>query len=83
MVAAYHGHKQTVRLLLDSGASACLQDKRGNTALMGALIKREIGIVKDLYQADCSTDIRNKAGLSLSEFAEIYGQSELLKSLKY
>lgn len=83
MVAAYQGHRETVRLLLDSGANACLQDKRGNTALMGALIKREIGIAKDLYQADCSLELRNKAGLNLKEFVEIYGQSNVLKSLKH
>ncbi|AXN31122.1 ankyrin repeat domain-containing protein [Vibrio sp. B172a] len=83
MVAAYQGHRETVRLLLDSGANACLQDKRGNTALMGALIKREIGIAKDLYQADCSPEMRNKAGLNLKEFAEIYGQSNVLKSLQH
>ncbi|MGR5109460.1 ankyrin repeat domain-containing protein [Vibrio jasicida] len=83
MVAAYQGHRETVRLLLDSGANACLQDKRGNTALMGALIKREIGIAKDLYQADCSPELRNKAELNLKEFAEIYGQSNVLKSLQH
>ncbi|WP_104029773.1 ankyrin repeat domain-containing protein [Vibrio jasicida] len=83
MVAAYQGHRETVRLLLDSGANACLQDKRGNTALMGALIKREIGIAKDLYQTDCSPELRNKAGLNLKEFAEIYGQSNVLKSLQH
>ncbi|MCR9940490.1 ankyrin repeat domain-containing protein [Vibrio owensii] len=83
MVAAYQGHRETVRLLLDSGANACLQDKRGNTALMGALIKREIGIAKDLYQADCAPELRNKAGLNLKEFAEIYGQSNVLKSLQH
>lgn len=83
MVAAYQGHRETVRLLLDSGANACLQDKRGNTALMGALIKREIGIVKDLYQADCSPELRNKAGLNLKEFAETYGQSNVLKSFQH
>ena len=83
MVAAYQGHRETVRSLLDSGANACLQDKRGNTALMGALIKREIGIAKDLYQADCSPELRNKAGLNLKEFAEIYGQSNVLKSLQH
>ena len=81
MVAAYQGNRETVRLLLDSGANACLQDKRGNTALMGALIKREISIAKDLYQAECSPELRNKAGLNLKEFAEIYGQSNVLKSL--
>ncbi|MFS1932014.1 ankyrin repeat domain-containing protein [Vibrio splendidus] len=83
MVAAYQGNRETVRLLLDSGANACLQDKRGNTALMGALIKREISIAKDLYRAECSPELRNKAGLNLKEFAEIYGQSNVLKSLSH
>ena len=83
MVAAYQGNRETVGLLLDSGANACLQDKRGNTALMGALIKREISIAKDLYQAECSPELRNKAGLNLKEFAEIYGQSNVLKSLPH
>ncbi|MFS1892272.1 ankyrin repeat domain-containing protein [Vibrio lentus] len=83
MVAAYQGNRETVRLLLDSGANACMQDKRGNTALMGALIKREISIAKELYQAECSPELRNKAGLNLKEFAEIYGQSNVLKSLSH
>ena len=83
MVAAYQGNRETVGLLLDSGANACLEDKRGNTALMGALIKREISIAKDLYQAECSPELRNKAGLNLKEFAEIYGQSNVLKSLSH
>ncbi|MCA3911203.1 ankyrin repeat domain-containing protein [Vibrio vulnificus] len=81
MVAAYQGQREIVQLLLARGANACLQDKRGNTALMGALLKREIGIAKDLYQADCPSDLLNKAGLDLKQFAEIYGQSEVLKSL--
>ncbi|EOD9418818.1 MULTISPECIES: ankyrin repeat domain-containing protein [Vibrio] len=81
MVAAYQGNRETVRYLLDAGANACLQDKRGNTALMGALIKREVGIARDLYQADCSPELRNKSGLNLKEFAEVFGQSDVLKSL--
>ncbi|HDM8230768.1 TPA: ankyrin repeat domain-containing protein [Vibrio campbellii] len=81
MVAAYQGNRETVRYLLDAGANACLQDKRGNTALMGALIKREVGIAKDLHQADCSPELRNKSGLNLKEFAEVFGQSDVLKSL--
>ncbi|RSD30561.1 ankyrin repeat domain-containing protein [Vibrio pectenicida] len=82
MVAAYQGNKDSVRLLLDSGANACLQDKRGNTALMGALIKREISIASDLYQAKCSPELRNKAGLNLQEFAQVFGQSKVLQSLQ-
>ncbi|WP_159651877.1 ankyrin repeat domain-containing protein [Vibrio atypicus] len=82
MVATYQGEKKAVRLLLDSGADPCLQDKRGNTAIMGALLKREISIAKMLYQAECSPEITNKAGLSLEQFAELYGQSSVLNSLK-
>ncbi|EGU37728.1 AnkB protein [Vibrio ichthyoenteri ATCC 700023] len=81
MVAAYQGNQETVRLLLASGSNPCLQDKRGNTALMGALIKREISIAKDLYVSECSSEIRNKAGLNLHEFAKIFGQSDVLKDL--
>lgn len=81
MVAAYQGNAQTVELLLRFGANACLQDKRGNTALMGALLKREIQIARALYQAECADNLRNKAGLSVQEFAELYGQSETLKAL--
>lgn len=81
MVAAYQGNAPTVELLLRSGANPCLQDKRGNTALMGALLKREIQIARTLYQAECADDIRNKAGLSVAEFALLYGQSDTLKML--
>lgn len=82
MVAAYQGNGDTVRLLLDLGANACIQDKRGNTAMMGALIKGEVSIARDLYQTECSPELRNKAGLSLEEFANVYGQSDVLKSFE-
>lgn len=83
MIAAYQGQKQTVQLLLNEGANACLKDKRGNTALLGALLKREIQIAKMLYQSECSyEDSKNKAGLNLKEFADIFGQTEVLKMLK-
>lgn len=82
MVAAYQGQKDTVKLLLKEGANACIEDKRGNTAFMGALLKREIEIAKRLYQADCSYDeSRNKAGLNVEEFAALFGQAETLKML--
>lgn len=83
MVAAYQGQRETVQLLLDEGANACIKDKRGNTALLGALIKREILIAKDLYQADCPyQSSRNKSGLNLDEFAKLFGQTKVLEQLK-
>ncbi|WP_354679086.1 ankyrin repeat domain-containing protein, partial [Cupriavidus plantarum] len=36
ILAAYNGHPDTVRKLMQAGADACLGDRSGNTALMGA-----------------------------------------------
>ncbi|MGD8172786.1 ankyrin repeat domain-containing protein [Vibrio sp. TRT 21S02] len=78
MIAAYNGQSKAVELLIQNGADVCARDKRGNTALMGALIKGELSIAKNLYQQTCS-DRPNKAGLTLSEFAKMYGQADTLK----
>lgn len=81
MVAAYQGQKETVHLLLQEGANPCLEDKRGNTAFLGALLKREVTIARELYQADCRYDeLRNKSGLNLNEFAALFGQEKIVKS---
>ncbi|MDW6001903.1 ankyrin repeat domain-containing protein [Vibrio mangrovi] len=74
MVAAYNGQKDATELLLERGANACIQDKRGNTAIMGAIIKGEFQIARKLYQASCDANIRNNAGLTLEAFAEKYTQ---------
>ncbi|OBU30765.1 ankyrin repeat domain-containing protein [Photobacterium kishitanii] len=81
MVAAYYGHELSVDLLLKEGANACIEDKRGNTAFMGALLKGEIKIARKLYKANCSyREHRNKSGLSLEEFATLFGQRKALDS---
>lgn len=81
MIAAYNGNSEAVASLLAHQADACLRDKRGNTALMGAMVKGEWDIAKRLYQQACE-DKPNKAGLSLDTFAELFGQSEQLKALR-
>lgn len=78
MVAAYHGQSEIVKTLLHYGADTCIQDKRGNTAIMGALIKGEFSIATTLYGYDCDPTLRNKAGMTLEEFAEFWGQKDLL-----
>ncbi len=77
MTAAYYGHASSVELLLEKGANACIQDKRGNTAIMGAIIKGEFSIAKRLYVINCSKNIKNNAGLTLEEFTKMYGKSDL------
>lgn len=79
MVAAYHGQQQATAVLLEQGANACLQDKRGNTAIMAAVIKAEFEIIKQLYRQECETGLTNKSGMTLEEFARYWGQGDKLK----
>lgn len=79
MVAAYNGQEAATDLLLEHGADACLQDKRGNTAMMGAVIKAEFNIVKRLYAKECDANLTNNAGMTLTEFARYWGQSGALQ----
>ncbi|MCU7962994.1 ankyrin repeat domain-containing protein [Shewanella sp. SM20] len=79
MVAAYNGQEAATDLLLEHGANACLQDKRGNTAMMGAVIKAEFTIVKRLYAKECDVNLTNNAGMTLTEFARYWGQSGALQ----
>jgi hypothetical protein len=89
MVATYAGQQQAVELLLKQGADACLRDKRGHTAMMGAIVKAEWTIGKILYPIECKEDksvdakapVTDKAKMTVAQFAEVFGQSEKLQQL--
>lgn len=89
MVAAYAGQAQAVALLLQAGADACIRDKRGHTALMGAMIKAEWDIARTLYQRDCDQDnkaratdvITDKNHMTAAQFAQVFGQIEKFRQL--
>ncbi len=89
MVATYAGQQQAVELLLKQGADACLRDKRGHTAMMGAIVKAEWSIGKILYPIDCKEDksvdptspVTDKQKMTVAQFAEVFGQSEKLQEL--
>ncbi|MCO7255686.1 ankyrin repeat domain-containing protein [Dickeya oryzae] len=82
ILAAYHGHYDTVSLLLNHGADPCLQDSRGNTALMGAVFKGELKIAHLLLNAKCSPDTRNNAGQTAAMYASLFQRTEILKALQ-
>lgn len=79
MMATYYGNKKAVEILLNSGANACLKDKRGHTAMMGAIVKAEWGIAKRLYKEDCKK--AHSSGKTLQQFAAVFGQTDKLKEL--
>ncbi|MCI4028944.1 ankyrin repeat domain-containing protein [Dickeya dianthicola] len=82
ILAAYHGHYDTVSLLLDHGADPCLQDNRGNTALMGAVFKGELKIARLLLAAKCNPDAHNNAGQTAAMYASLFQRAEILKALQ-
>jgi len=51
MLAAYHGHEETVRALLSRGADPALANEKGQTPLAGAVFKKDAGIVRALLDA--------------------------------
>jgi len=79
MMATYYGYKNAVEVLLDNGANACLKDKRGHTAMMGAVIKAEWEIAKRLYKEDCEK--AHSSGKTLARFAAVFGQTDKLQAL--
>ena len=82
ILAAYHGHEDSVVRLIDAGADPCAKDKRGNTALMGAIFKGELSIAKRLVQSDCGANLTNNAGQTAAMYAELFIRTEVLKELK-
>jgi len=79
MMATYHGNKEAVDILLNHKANACLKDKRGHTAMMGAIVKAEWSIAKRLYKEDCTE--AHSTGKTLAQFAEVFGQTDKLRQL--
>ncbi len=68
-------------ILLAAGANACTQDKRGNTALMGAIFKGEVRIARRLLSSDCNPDQRNAAGQTAAMYAGLFKRTALLEAL--
>lgn len=56
MLAAYHGHPETVKMLLDKGADANALNDRGQSPIAGAVFKGYEDVVKVLF--DAGVDVR-------------------------
>ncbi|WP_373359105.1 ankyrin repeat domain-containing protein [Acinetobacter lactucae] len=81
MVAAYHGQKEIVTTLLQYGADRCLRDSKGHTAVMGAIVKAEWSIAKQLKSTDCDAKAKKDGQLTTEAFAKVFGQEQKLEKL--
>jgi ankyrin repeat protein len=75
MLAAYHGHADTVALLAERGADVDRANDRGQTPLAGAVFKAEAAVVGTLLARGADPD----AGTPTArETAALFGQEGLL-----
>jgi hypothetical protein len=75
MLAAYHGHPDTVRALLERGADPGRPNDRGQTPLAGAVFKHEPEIVRALLDAGADPDAGQP---SAADTATMFGNEDFL-----
>jgi hypothetical protein len=79
MLAAYHGHADTVQALLDHGADPNKANDVGQTPLAGAVFKGEDEVITALVAGGADP---NAGSPSAIEAARMFGKDDLLSSLK-
>jgi ankyrin repeat protein len=79
MLAAYHGHADTVRALLARGADPDLANDRGQTPLAGAVFKKEREVVKALLEAGADPYAGRPSAI---ETARMFGDPEIIDLLE-
>jgi hypothetical protein len=70
MLAAYHGHADTVRALLEHGADANRANDRGQTPLAGAVFKGETEVVRVLLDGGGDPDAGHPSALATARMFE-------------
>ncbi|MDE8667071.1 ankyrin repeat domain-containing protein [Pseudarthrobacter sp. H3Y2-7] len=78
MLAAYHGHAETVQLLLRHGADADTANDRGQTPLAGAAFKGYPDVAKVLLAAGADPDAGTPSARAA---AHMFARTEILDLL--
>lgn len=78
ILAAYHDHPPTVRLLLDRGADTFRVNDRGQTALGAAVFRRSAESVSALLAHGADPHAGGRSALDIAEFFELHEMTALL-----
>ena len=80
ILAAYHGQKKAVKLLLEMGAKVNYAYHQG-TALHASVFKGEIEIVKMLLEKGASINFQDENGSTALHYAIIYNKEQISRLL--
>jgi ankyrin repeat protein len=75
MLAAYHGHLDTVATLVDRGADVDRRNDRDQSPVAGAMFKGEDEVVRALVAAGADLDAGSPTARAT---AEVFGQQHLI-----
>jgi uncharacterized protein len=75
MLAAYHGHVETVQMLVGRGADVDLRNNRDQSPVAGAVFKGEDAVVRVLVAAGADLDAGTP---SARQTAEMFDRTDLL-----
>jgi len=78
LLAAYHGHADTVAALLARGADHARVNGMGQTALAAAVFKQSPEIIGHLLGAGADPDLGSQSARATAEFFELAAMTELL-----
>jgi len=79
VLAAYHAHEDTVRMLLAAGADHARVNDKGQTALGAAVFRRAAPIVTELLAAGADPELGRQSGVAVAQVFELPEMLDLLR----
>lgn len=81
MLASYHGHFGTARLLLEHGADPEIRNDMGQTPIAGAAYKGDLAIVKLLLERGANVEGAAPDGKTALMLAAMFNRTEVVELL--